>query len=100
MRAKLAGAEVSGTGAFTFDNTDLVTFGGMPVPTGKLDVKMTGINALLDTLVSMGFIPEDQIMGARMMLAMFAKPGDGPDTLVSTLEFKDKGFFANGKRLQ
>jgi hypothetical protein len=100
VRAKLAGAEVSGSGAFTFDNTDLVTFGGMPVPTGKLDVKMTGINALLDTLVSMGFIPEDQIMGARMMLAMFAKPGDGPDTLVSTLEFKDKGFFANGQRLQ
>ena len=100
VRAKVAGAEVTGTGAFTFDNTDLVTFGGMPVPTGTLEVKMTGINALLETLVALGFIPEDQVMGARMMLAMFAKPGDGPDTLVSTLEFKDKGFFANGQRLQ
>lgn len=100
LRAKVAGAEVVGVGAFTFDNSDTTTFQGMPAPTGKLDVTMTGINALLDTLVSMGFIPEDQVMGARMMLAMFAKPGDGPDTLVSTIEFKDKGLYANGQRLQ
>jgi len=39
-------------------------------------------------------------MGARMMMGMFARPGDGPDTLTSTLEFKDKCFFANGMRLQ
>lgn len=100
LRAKVAGAEVAGVGAFTFDNSDTTTFQGMPAPTGKLDVTLTGINALLDTLVSMGFIPEDQVMGARMMLAMFAKPGDGPDTLVSTIEFKDKGLYANGQRLQ
>jgi hypothetical protein len=54
----------------------------------------------LDTLVAMGFIPEDQVMGARMMLAMFAKPGETPDSLVSTIEFKDGGLFANGQQLQ
>jgi Uncharacterized protein conserved in bacteria (DUF2125) len=100
LRAKVGGAEIAGVGAFVFDNTDLTTFQGMPAPTGKLEVTLTGINALLDTLVAMGFIPEDQVMGARMMLAMFAKPGDGPDTLVSTIEFKDKGLYANGQRLQ
>ncbi len=100
LQLKLAGAVVDGKGALTFDNTDLTTFQGIPAPTGQIDVTLTGINALLDTLVAMGIVPEDQIMGARMMLAMFAKPGDAPDTLVSTIEFKDKGLYANGQRLQ
>ena len=100
LQIKLAGAAVDGKGALTFDNTDLTTFQGVPAPTGQIDVTLTGINALLDTLVAMGIIPEDQIMGARMMLAMFAKPGEAPDTLVSTIEFKDKGLYANGQRLQ
>ena len=40
-------------------------------------------------------------MGARMMMGLFAKPVEGEaDTLTSTLEFKDKGFYANGQRLQ
>jgi hypothetical protein len=100
LQLKLAGAQVDGKGALTFDNTDLTTFQGVPAPTGQIDVTLTGINALLDTLVAMGLIPEDQVMGARMMLAMFAKPGETPDTLVSTIEFKDKGLYANGQRLQ
>ena len=91
---------LTGTGAFTFDNTDLVTFDGVPAPTGKMELTLKGGNGLLDKLVAMGLIPSDQAMGARMMMAMFAKPGDGEDTLNSTLEFKDKGFFANGQRLQ
>jgi hypothetical protein len=100
LRASVAGAELTGAGALTFDNTDLVTFGGMPAPTGKIDLKLVGGNGLLDKLVAMGLIPEDQAMSARMMVSMFANPGAGPDELTSTLEFKDKGFFANGQRLQ
>ncbi len=100
LQIKVAGAEVTGQGAFTFDNADTTTYGGMPAPTGKVDMKLTGINALMDTLVAMGLLPEDQIMGARMMLAMFAKPGDAPDTLLSTIEFKDGGIFANGQQIQ
>lgn len=100
LQAKIAGAMLTGTGAFTFDNTDLVTFDGVPAPTGKMELTLKGGNGLLDKLVAMGLIPSDQAMGARMMMAMFAKPGDGEDTLNSTLEFKDKGFFANGQRLQ
>lgn len=94
------GAELTGNGALTFDNTDMETFGGLPAPTGKIDLQLVGANALIDKLVAMGMIPEDQAMGARMMMGMFARPGNGPDTLTSTIEFKDKGFFANGMRLQ
>ncbi len=99
LRAKFAGAELTGSGAFTFDNTDLTTYQGMPAPTGKLDLKLTGGNTLMDKLVAMGLLPEDQVMGFRMMLSMFAN-ATGEDELSSTLEFKDKGFFANGQRLQ
>lgn len=97
---KAVGAELTGDGALTFDNTDLETFGGIPTPTGTINLQLVGANALIDKLVAMGMIPEDQAMGARMMMGMFARPGNGPDTLTSTIEFKDKGFFANGMRLQ
>lgn len=100
LNARAAGAELTGTGAFTFDNTDLTTYDGIPAPTGKLDLKLVGGNTLLDKLVSMGMIGEEEAMGARMMIAMFANPGAGADELTSVLEFKDKGFFANGQQLQ
>ncbi len=100
LRAKAAGAELTGTGALTFDNTDLTTFDGVPAPTGKVEMKLVGGNGLLDKLVAMGLVPEDQASGARLMMAMFAKAGAAPDEMTSTLEFKDKGFFANGQRLQ
>ena len=100
LRASFAGAELTGSGAFTFDNTDLATFGGLPAPTGKLDLRLIGANALLDKLVAMGIIPQEEAFGYRAGAAMIANTGPGEDELTSTLEFKDKGFFANGQRLQ
>ena len=100
LTAKIAGAALTGSGSLTFDNTDLTTFEGMPLPTGTIDLKLVGANTLLDKLIAMGLVAEDQAMGFRMMAGMFTKVGEGEDTLTSTLEFKDKGFFANGQRLQ
>ena len=100
LLVRFVGAELSGNGALTFDNSDLTTFNGMPAPTGQIDLKLLGANALIDNLIAMGLLPEDQAMGARMMMGMFARPGTEPDSLTSTLEFKDGGFFANGMRLQ
>ncbi len=78
LQLTIAGAELTGNGGFTFDNSDLVTFQGMPAPTGKLDLKLVGGNGLLDKLIALGFVTEDDAMGARMMLGMFARPGEGP----------------------
>lgn len=100
LHAKIAGADLTGAGAFTFDNADLVTFGGFPAPTGKLDLKLTGANGLLDKLVAMGMFTEEDAMGYRMMIGMFANTAPDKDEMTSTLEFKDKGFYANGQRLQ
>ncbi|GLS88716.1 hypothetical protein GCM10010873_36900 [Cypionkella aquatica] len=100
LKASVAGAELTGAGAFTFDNTDKTTFPGMPLPTGKLDLKLTGGNTLLDKLVAMGLLPQDQAMGFKMMVSMFANSAADKDEMTSTLEFKDKGFYANGQKLQ
>lgn len=94
------GASVTGTGDFTFDNTDLDTFDGLPRPEGSATFVIRGANALLDTLVEMGLVPSDQVMGARMMLGLFATP-TGEDELTSVIEVNEQGhLLANGQRLQ
>ncbi|MCK4711347.1 MAG: DUF2125 domain-containing protein [Marinosulfonomonas sp.] len=101
LQLKLAGADLTGTGGFTFNNDDLETFGGLPAPTGAIDLKLTGGNWLMDDLVTMGLLPEDMAMGARMMIGMFAVVGEGEDTLTSKIEVTADGqVLANGQRLQ
>lgn len=96
VEVTVAGAQLTADGAFTFNNEM-----GIPMPAGTANLMLTGGNALLDTLVGMGLVPEDQAMGARMMMGMFAIPGDGPDTLVSTIEVKEDGaVLANGQRIR
>tara|TARA_R110002049_G_scaffold44333_5_gene130027 strand:+ start:78412 stop:79944 length:1533 start_codon:yes stop_codon:yes gene_type:complete len=96
-----AGAKFDGSGDFTFDNSDKVTFDGMPKPVGAVDLSLVGGNGLLDKLVAMGLLPEEQAMGARMMMGLFAVPGDGEDTLKSKIEFTDEGqILANGQRIK
>lgn len=101
LEVSVAGASLTGAGDFTFDNDDLMTWGGMPAPAGNVSLKLVGGNTLLDKLVAMGLVPEDQVMGVRMMSGMFAKPGDGPDTLISEIEVNaDGSVFANGMQLK
>ncbi|MFP4449695.1 MAG: DUF2125 domain-containing protein [Rhodosalinus sp.] len=96
----MLGAELTGQGAFTFDNSDRATFDGMPRPEGTLSLRLEGAEALLDTLMQMGLLPQEQAMGARMMMGMFAVPA-GPDTLESTIEINEQGqVLANGQRIQ
>ena len=95
------GAKLTGAGDFTFDNSDFVTFDGLPRPKGAVDLTLVGGNGLLDKLVAMGLLPEDQAMGARMMMGLFAVPGEGEDTLNSKIEVNDEGHvLANGQRLR
>ena len=95
------GATLTGDGAFTFDNSDLTSFDGVPAPEGAVDLKLVGGNGLLDRLIAMGFVPQDQAMVARMMVGMFAIVGEGEDTLNSKIEVNDQGHvLANGQRLR
>ncbi|MCB1334095.1 MAG: DUF2125 domain-containing protein [Roseivivax sp.] len=101
LNVKLVGAELTGTGAFTFDNTDKVTFGGMPRPAGEANLTLSGGNGLLDKLVQMGLVRQEDAGGVRMMVSMFAVPGQGEDVLNSKIEINDQGhIMANGMRIQ
>ena len=99
LKIALAGALVTGAGDFTFDNTDLTTFNGAPRPAGDAKIEVSGLNGLMDNLVEMGIVPEDQIMGGRMMLGMVARTV-GDDQLETTVEINDEGHvIVNGQRM-
>ncbi len=100
LKLAIAGALLTGQGGFTFDNSDLSTIPGVPRPEGSVTANLKGANKLIDTLVSMGYLPEDQAMMGRMMMGMFARTV-GDDELTSTLEVNEQGHvLANGQRVR
>lgn len=101
LLVEAVGGKISGEGAFTFDNSDLESFDGLPRPEGALDLQVVGANGLIDKMIAMGFVEEGDAMGARMMMGMFAVPGEGEDTLNSKIEVNAEGHvLANGQRLK
>jgi hypothetical protein len=96
LTLKIAGAALAGTGAFTFDNSM-----GVPMPLGEANVTVTGANALIDGLIAAGLLPEEQAMGARMMMGAFMSQGANPDELTSKIEARAGGeIYVNGQRIQ
>ena len=63
LEVRAAGAEATASGGFVFDNTDLSTFPGMPRPEGTANIRMVGVNGLMDNLVALGLLPQDQVAG-------------------------------------
>ncbi|MCL3882001.1 DUF2125 domain-containing protein [Marivita sp. GX14005] len=101
LTIELAGASLGGTGSFTFDNDDLKSFDGFPRPEGAVNLTLEGANALIDQLIGMGVLTQEDAMGARMMINMFAVPGDDPDTLTSSIQVNEQGHvLANGMRIR
>ena len=76
--------------------------GDMQTPVGTISGKFEGVNALLDKLGAAGLVPAEQMMGAKMMLQMFAKPDpQNPELLTTELEFNEQGqVFANGQQVK
>lgn len=91
------GAKITAEGALKASES-----GDMTAPVGEINANAEGMNALIDKLAAMGVIPQDQLMGVRMGLAMFAKPvAEGEDKLTSKIEFKDGGsIFVNGQQMK
>jgi hypothetical protein len=70
------------------------------MPTGAIDLQLSGVNALIDGLVGLGVVPQDQAMYPRMMLGAFTT-STGADQATSRIEFTEDGqIIANGQRLQ
>lgn len=101
LQLDIVGASLNGSGAFTFDNTAPGFAPGMPKPTGAATLTLIGANALIDRLIQMGLVGEEEAMGARMMISMFAVPGAEEDSLRSQIEINAQGhILANGMRIQ
>ncbi len=95
LQARAAGAQLTGNGAMTFDNTQ-----GFPVPDGAIDLSLNGGIKLLENLSAMGFVPRDQIMFARMLLGLYAVQA-GDDQYTSKIQFQPTGeILANGQRIR
>ncbi len=95
------GAHLTGKGMFTFDNTDLDSFDGMPAPSGTATFHMAGLNSVMDALVKIGLLDNDDAFGARMGLGLFTVAGERKDTLTSEIVITlDGQVTANGVRLK
>ncbi len=100
LKVMAAGALFTGSGAFTFDSTDTQTFAPLPRPEGDATFEITGLNKLLDNLVAMGLVPEQDIMGPRMMMGMFAR-ATGDDQMAIDVEIEPNGEVkVNGNRVR
>lgn len=96
MRVAVGGAELTGTADFTFAPNQL-----MPMPVGSADLELSGGNGLMEALVAGGLVPPAQSGMIMGMANVFARPGAGPDTLETTVEFgADGSILANGVPLQ
>ncbi len=92
LRLSAGGASLSGTADLTFAPGQVV-----PMPVGSANLQLSGGNGLLDTLIAGGMVPAQQGAFVRGAIAAFARPGAGPDTLETSVEFAPDGTVtANG----
>ena len=111
--ARLLGAGVSGQGAVEFVDPPAANTGpntgpnsgpgatsGIGRPLGGLAFALTGVTELFDRLAALGTVPAGPLIGARMGLGFFTRPGDGPDMLTTAVEFAPDGqLVVNGQAL-
>lgn len=96
LRIGAGGAELSGAGDMTFAPNQMI-----PIPVGRVDLRLSGSNALMDQLGASGLVPMQELAMVRGMIAAFARPGAQPDTMETTVEFAEDGTItANGVPLQ
>lgn len=100
LNLKALGAEVTALGGLTMDYGTPGHALNPPVPSGKIDLKATGLGKLIDGLVKMGAITAQDAVPARMMLAIFAISSTTADAQTSTVEFRDAHLFVNGQKVQ
>ncbi len=89
LRLSALGASLAGQGGVQFRPPATPNSPGRPL--GGLGFTLTGASALLDRLAALRIVPEGQIMGLRMGLGLFTRPGEDPDTLVTEIEFAPDG---------
>ena len=98
LRIDVDGKWPAGAAATKPSDTDPM---GMAGASGTLKIALVGVEPLFAGLLSTGLVAQDDLMGVRMMMGMFAVPGDEGDSLKTTIELTPEGgIVANGMPLQ
>ncbi|MBL4806576.1 MAG: DUF2125 domain-containing protein [Rhodobacteraceae bacterium] len=85
------GATITATGSADIDNSM-----GFPFPTGSITVVANGVQALVNGIVELGYLPQAEAGMAMGMMMAFARAGDNADEFISDIEFSPQGVTANG----
>ena len=94
------GAALTSSGRFTLDFDDMDSFDGFPRPVGQARARLTGLNAVLDTLIEIGLVTTQDARNARLGLSMFTEAA-GDDTVESSVEVTEDGqVMVNGVRMR
>jgi hypothetical protein len=86
-----AGATLTGTGNAIFVDKGDFDGAGLPFKTAQATLALTGGNALIDTLAQTGLVPPQMSTTAKVMLSMFARPGEGADTFITDVALDAAG---------
>ena len=86
LRVEGVGVSLTGTGAIAFDASDMTTWEGIPAPSGSVNLALTGLQGLVQTLVQAGLVPAEQALFAQGMLGAIARPV-GEDAYESEIVF-------------
>ncbi len=89
LRLSALGAALTGQGGVQFNPP--ATPGTPGRPLGALGFTLEGANALLDRLSGLSSVPQGQLLGLRMGLGLFTRPGEGEDTVTTEIEFAPDG---------
>lgn len=95
----IAGATLTGSGDAIFVEDVSKKFGRAPFETANATLSLTGGITLIDTLTQSGIIPPQMSTSAKMMLGIFARPGDAPDTYISDIALQGDALTINGQPL-
>lgn len=86
-----AGAEIGATADLEVDNEAASPFGAGPNVWGTANIRMQGVQGLLNTLSQMGLVPPAQAMMAAGMISQLGRPVSGPDDLEADVELSEEG---------
>ena len=91
----VAGARLTASGAFEAAEEGTPAAPGLPPLSGALQMDLSGAEALLDSLVAIGLMPQEQAAFVRGMLGFVARP-TGTDAYATEIELGADGSVTAG----
>ncbi len=79
IRVSVGGAEITANGG-----AKMMNGGPFPLPIGRVDIAINGVNGLIDKLTALGLLTPDMILPVRAMMGVYTTPV-GDDQMTSSV---------------